>query len=63
MATCYQANTPEGATSKMITAWDMLAIIIILSVSTTLVITTAIANAKLTRRVEYLQVQLNRHGR
>ena len=63
MATRYQANTPQGATSKMITTWDMLAIIIILSVSTTLVITTAIANAKLTRRVEYLQLQLNRHER
>lgn len=47
----------------MITTWDMLAIMIILTVSTTLVITTAIANAKLTRRVEYLQVQLNRHER
>lgn len=45
------------------TTTDMLAVIIALSVSLTLVITTAIANAKLTRRVEYLQVQLNRHER
>jgi hypothetical protein len=63
MATRYQADTLERSASPMITTWDMLAIMIILTVSTTLVITTAIANAKLTRRVEYLQVQLNRHER
>lgn len=63
MATRYQADTLERSASTMITTWDMLAIMIILTVSTTLVITTAIANAKLTRRVEYLQVQLNRHER
>lgn len=46
----------------MITTWDMLAIMILLTVSTTLVITTALANARLTRKVEYLRVQLNRKG-
>ena len=29
----------------------------------TLVITTTLANARLTRKVEYLQLQLNRHER
>jgi hypothetical protein len=41
---------------------DILAVIIALSVSMTLVITTAIANAKLTRKVEYLRLQLRKHG-
>lgn len=44
------------------TELDMLAVIIALTVSLTLVITTALANARLTRRVEYLQLQLNRKG-
>lgn len=41
---------------------DMLAVIIALTASMTLVITTAIANAKLTRRIEYLKLQLRKHG-
>ena len=41
---------------------DILAVIIALSVSMTLVVTTALANARLTRKVEYLQIQLNRKG-
>lgn len=45
------------------TELDMLAVIIALTASITLVITTAIANAKLTRKVEYLRLQLRKHGR
>jgi hypothetical protein len=41
---------------------DMLAVIIALSVSMTLVVTTALANARLTRKVEYLKLQLRKHG-
>jgi hypothetical protein len=44
------------------TNMDMLAVIIALSVSLTLVITTALANARLTRRIEYLKLQLRKHG-
>ena len=44
------------------TNMDMLAVIIALSVSMTLVITTALANARLTRKVEYLKLQLRKHG-
>lgn len=44
------------------TDMDMLAVIIALSVSLTLVITTALANARLTRRIEYLKLQLRKHG-
>jgi hypothetical protein len=44
------------------TNMDMLAVIIALSVSLTLVITTALANARLTRKVEYLKLQLRKHG-
>ena len=44
------------------TDMDMLAVIIALTASMTLVITTAIANAKLTRRIEYLRLQLRKHG-
>jgi len=41
---------------------DILAVIIALSVSMTLVVTTALANARLTRKVEYLKLQLRKHG-
>jgi hypothetical protein len=41
---------------------DILAVIIALSVSLTLVITTALANARLTRKIEYLKLQLRKHG-
>lgn len=41
---------------------DMLAVIIALSVSMTLVVTTALANARLTRKIEYLKLQLRKHG-
>ena len=44
------------------TNMDMLAVIIALSVSLTLVITTALANARLTRQLEYLKLQLRKHG-
>lgn len=44
------------------TNMDMLAVIIALSVSMTLVITTALANARLTRKIEYLKLQLRKHG-
>jgi len=44
------------------TTTDMLAVIIALSVSMTLVVTTALANARLTRKVEYLKLQLRKHG-
>jgi hypothetical protein len=61
MATRYQADTTRRVTSEM-TNLDMLAVIIALTASMTLVITTAIANAKLTRRIEYLKLQLRKHG-
>jgi len=41
---------------------DIIAVIIALSVSMTLVVTTALANARLTRKVEYLKLQLRKHG-
>ena len=44
------------------TNMDMVAVIIALSVSLTLVITTALANARLTRKIEYLKLQLRKHG-
>lgn len=44
------------------TNMDMLAVIIALTASITLVITTALANARLTRKVEYLRLQLRKHG-
>jgi hypothetical protein len=44
------------------TDMDMLAVIIALTVSLTLVITTALANARLTRKIEYLRLQLRKHG-
>jgi hypothetical protein len=44
------------------TELDMLAVIIALTVSLTLVITTALANARLTRKIEYLRLQLRKHG-
>lgn len=44
------------------TNMDMLAVIIALSVSMTLVVTTALANARLTRKIEYLKLQLRKHG-
>ena len=44
------------------TDMDMLAVIIALTVSLTLVITTALANARLTRKIEYMRLQLRKHG-
>jgi len=61
MATRHQAHHAQGVTTTM-TNLDMLAVIIALTTSITLVITTALANARLTRKVEYLQLQLNRKG-
>jgi hypothetical protein len=61
MATRYQADTPKEIAGSM-NDTDMLAVIIALTASMTLVITTAIANAKLTRKVEYLRLQLRKHG-
>jgi hypothetical protein len=44
------------------TNMDMLAVIIALSVSMTLIVTTTLANARLTRKIEYLKLQLRKHG-
>jgi hypothetical protein len=41
---------------------DIIAVIIALSVSMTLIVTTTLANARLTRKVEYLKLQLRKHG-
>jgi len=61
MATRNQADTPRRVTGSMNNT-DIIAVIIALSVSMTLIVTTTLANARLTRKVEYLKLQLRKHG-